>query len=259
LRQRVHYGSRHPQSAEVWRPEQQDGPAPVVVLIHGGYWRAIYTKRLMRRLAAAVVARGWVAYNIEYRRVGPLGGHGGWPATFDDVAAAMDHLTELEGIDLARVVTCGHSAGGHLALWAAGRAGLPAGVPGADPKVLPCGAISLAGVVDLDRAAALGLGGGAVPALLGGPPTDHPERYAVASPAALLPLGVPQVLIHGLADAIVPASLSEEYVDAAKACGDPAVYVPLAGLGHMEMIDPGSAAWAAAEEHLDRLFAPPPT
>jgi acetyl esterase/lipase len=259
VRQRVRYGSRHPQSAEVWRPEHHDGAAPVVVLIHGGYWRAVYTKRLMHRLAAAVVARGWVAYNIEYRRVGPLGGHGGWPATFDDVAAAVDHLATLEGIDLDRVATCGHSAGGHLALWAAGRSRLPAGSPGADPAVRPCGAVSLAGVVDLDRAAALGLGGGAAEDLLGGPPAEHPERYSMASPAALLPLGVRQVLIHGLADTIVPAALSEDYVSNATACGDPAVYVPLAGLGHMEMIDPGSAAWASAEDHLARLFAPRPT
>jgi acetyl esterase/lipase len=259
VRQRVQYGSRHPQSAEVWRPEEHDGPAPVVVLIHGGYWRAVYTKRLMHRLAAAVVAHGWVAYNIEYRRVGPLGGRGGWPGTFDDVAAALDHLTAVDGIDLERVATCGHSAGGHLALWAAGRGRLPAGAPGADPSVRPCGAVSLAGVVDLDRAAALNLGGGAVQALLGGPPAEHPDRYAVASPAALLPLGVPQVLIHGLADTIVPAALSEEYVTAARACGDQAVYVPMAGLGHMEMIDPGSAAWASAADHLTRLFAPLPT
>jgi acetyl esterase/lipase len=106
----------------------------------------------MNKLAKAVVPRGWAAWNIEYRRVGIGGGGGGWPETFVDVAAAINHLTLIDGIDTHRVVTCGHSAGGHLALWAAARHRLPVGVPGSDVTVTVQGAVSLAGVGDLREA-----------------------------------------------------------------------------------------------------------
>jgi acetyl esterase/lipase len=111
----ISYGAHRSQTAELWHPDGVSGDLPVVVLIHGGFWRQIYTKHLMHRLARAVVAHGWVAYNIEYRRVGPFGS-GGWPETFHDVAAAIDALSEVDRIDLRHIVTCGHSAGGHLAL-----------------------------------------------------------------------------------------------------------------------------------------------
>lgn len=250
----LRYGTHRGQVADLRRPAGATGDLPVVVLIHGGYWKAAYTKVLMRRLAAAVAASGWIAYNIEYRRVGPLGGGGGWPATFEDVAAAIDHLRSVDGVDLDRVVTCGHSAGGLLGLWAGGRHRLPSGVPGHDPKVAVRGAVSLAGVVDLEAAAALGLGGGAVPRLLGGLPAERPERYRVTSPPALLPLGIPQVLVHGTADDTVPPALSEDYGRAARAAGDDAVVIPVAGAGHLQMIDPGGQAWAAAAAHLPRLL-----
>jgi acetyl esterase/lipase len=251
----LRYGRHHSQVGEVWHPAGAVRPAPVVVLIHGGYWRAAFTKRLMHRLAGAVTDAGWIAWNIEYRRVGLLGGGGGWPATFDDVGLAVDAVARIPGADTDRVVTCGHSAGGHLALWTAARPRLPAGAPGASPTVAPCGAVSLAGVVDLVRAAHLGLGGGAVPALMGGTPDAHPDRYAVASPAALLPIGVPQVLVHGLDDTIVPPDLSERYAADAAAAGDQDVtYVPLPGLNHMDVIDPHRPSWPAMREHLDRLL-----
>ncbi len=92
---------------------------PGRVLIHGGYWRSIYTKALMNGLARATVERGWAAWNIEYRRVGLLGGGGGWPLTFDDISRAVDHVERLPGVDARRLVTCGHSVGGCFALWAA--------------------------------------------------------------------------------------------------------------------------------------------
>ena len=114
----VRYGNDRAQVAEVWRPRAAEGLLPVVVLIHGGFWRQLYTKRLMHGLARAVAARGWIAYNIEYRRVGSFG-HGGWPETFEDVSDAIDRLAGVDGVDHQRVATCGHSAGGHLALWAA--------------------------------------------------------------------------------------------------------------------------------------------
>ena len=112
----VRYGSHHGQRADLWRP-MCDREVPVVVLIHGGFWRQLYTKRLMHGLARVMLDQGWAAYNIEYRRVGPFG-QGGWPETFEDVSDAIDALADLEGIDRSRIVTCGHSAGGHLALWA---------------------------------------------------------------------------------------------------------------------------------------------
>ncbi|MCU4185527.1 S9 family peptidase [Acidiferrimicrobium sp. IK] len=250
----VRVGPHHANRAELWLPAQHQTPVPTVVVIHGGYWRAMYTKRLMRPMADAITELGWAAWNIEYRRTGPLGGGGGWPGTFDDVARAIDHLAEVAEVDTSRVVTCGHSAGGHLALWAASRPGLPAGTPGADPRVRVRGAVSLAGVVDLERAAALSLGNGAVETLLDGPPERRAERYALASPAARLPLGVPQVLLHGLADDTVPPELSASYQRRAAALGDDVGYVPLEGVDHMAIIDPAAASWPATVDALRALL-----
>jgi acetyl esterase/lipase len=209
----------------------------------------------MNGLAASVVAKGWVAWNIEYRRLGPLGGGGGWPGTFTDVAAAVDHLQVLPGIDLGRVVTCGHSAGGQLAVWAAGRGRLPSAAPGANPKVTVQGVVCLAGVLDLERAAAVGLGRGAVNGLLGGMPSERPERYHWASPLALVPLGVRQILVHGLQDTVVPPVFSSDYQRQAVGFGDDVRYLPLTGTGHRDLIDPSSAAWKAASGQLEELLA----
>ena len=145
---RVHaYGPGPAQVGELWVPDGA-GPHPVAVLLHGGFWRASYDHTLMEPLAADLVGQGWAAWNVEYRRVGMTGG--GWPGTFDDVAAAVDLLARLgreaPGLDLGRVVPIGHSAGGHLALWCAARAGLPARAPGADPAVVAAAAVSQAGV-----------------------------------------------------------------------------------------------------------------
>jgi acetyl esterase/lipase len=249
----IDYGRHHAQQADIWRPEGAGpGDLPVVVLIHGGFWRQLYTKRLMHGLAKAVTAHGWAAFNIEYRRVGAFGS-GGWPATFDDVSAAVDALAGVPGVDCRRVVTCGHSAGGHLALWAATDRRTDSTGTDHVPVVRPCAAISLAGVVDLVAGSTLGLGGGAVDALMGGPPTAHPERYHLGSPAELLPLGVPQFLVHGLRDGTVPAHMSEEYAVRATAVGDPATYVPLAEASHMDMIAGRGAAFSAIAAALDGL------
>ena len=196
-----------------------------------------------------------MAWNIEYRRVGRFGGGGGWPATFADVAAAVDALADQGGLDLSRVLTCGHSAGGHLALWLAARGRLGGDAPGGAVRVPVRAAVSLAGVVDLRRAFELGLGGGAVENLLGGPPDAVPERYECASPFERLPLGVPQVLVHGLVDTVVPHSLSERYVARAVELGDEqAVFLPVPNAGHSEMVALGGAAWSAALDHIGRVF-----
>jgi acetyl esterase/lipase len=252
----LRYGTRRGQVGELWWPSPESRPAgdlPVVVLVHGGFWRAPYTKTLMRGLARSITEHGWVAWNIEYRRVGFFGGGGGWPNTFDDVAAAVEVLEAQPGLDLERVVTCGHSAGGHLALWLAARAGLAEGSPDGPVRVPVRGVVALAGVSDLELAYELDLGRGAVSGLLGGGPDVVPERYASASPAARLPLGVPQVLVHGADDTVVPATMSRAYVDRATDAGDPATFVPVPG-GHREMLRASGAGWIAALEHLARLI-----
>ena len=190
-------------------------------------------------------------WNLEYRRIG-WRSRGGWPATFEDVAAGIDALGEAgERLDLDRVVAIGHSAGGHLALWAAARPGLPAGAPGAEPRVRVAGAVAQAGVVDLREAARAGLSRGAAEILLGGPPDRVPERYELVSPIERLPLGVPQLLVHGDADESVPPSMARRYAERAVDAGDRCELVELPGCGHFEHLDPASRAWRAVTRWLE--------
>lgn len=245
--QSLAYGGHLDQLGHLHLPAGDDGPWPCVVLLHGGFWRVGWDRTLMTPLAEDLARRGLAAWNVEYRRVGQAGG--GWPGTFEDVAAAIDHLAELEQVDHTRVGTCGHSAGGHLALWLAGRQLLPAGAPGADPRVRPIAAVAQAGICDLERAWRDGLGNGATRDLLGAR-DDVPERYAVASPAALAPLGVPQVLVHGTDDDTVPASQSRDY-----AALDPqAELVELAGTDHFDVIDVRHEAWVGVAGRLARML-----
>jgi acetyl esterase/lipase len=195
-----------------------------------------------------LAARGWATWNIEYRRVG---NGGGWPATFEDVAAALDHLRVLD-VDADRVVVIGHSAGGHLAAWAAGRSGLAAGQPGAGPRVRVTGVVAQAGVLDLATAARQGVGGSAVPDLIGGLPDVLPERYAVADPIAAVPVEAEILCVHSRADFIVPFTQSEAYVAAAKAAGGRARLVETSG-DHFTLIDPSSADWAKVVDALPHL------
>jgi acetyl esterase/lipase len=186
-----------------------------------------------------------------------LRSRGGWPATFEDVAAGIDQLGRLDApLDLARVVAIGHSAGGHLALWAAARPGLPAGAPGAEPAVRLAGAVSQAGVADLREAARLDLSRGAARSLLGGPPGRLPRRYDAASPIEQLPLGVPQLLVHGDADDAVPIDIARRYAERAAWAGDPCELVELAGCGHFEHLEPASEAWRAVTGWLERFELP---
>lgn len=201
----------------------------------------------MTPLAVDLAARGFAAWNVEYRRVGQEGG--GWPGTFEDVAAAVDHLAEVDEVDPTRVVTCGHSAGGHLALWAAGRRRLTATVPGGLPRVVPVAAVAQGAVCDLERAWRDDLGGGAVTDLLGSF-ADDPTRYAAASPAALAPLGVPQLLVHGSEDEVVPPGQSRDY-----AALDPAAdFVELIGADHFDVIDVRHPAWKTVTNLLPTLL-----
>ncbi len=251
--ERVSYGDHDEAVADLWLPAG-GGPAAVVVLIHGGFWRQDFGLDLMDGLAQSLAERGYAAWNIEYRRVG---GAGGWPETFLDVAAAVDHLPDVVPagdavvtLDLERVAVVGHSAGGHLAAWVAGRAGLSEGAPGSRPRVRPILAVPQAGVLDLVACAEQGLGGSACPDLVGGSPQDVPDRYALASPVALVPTGVPVVCVHGALDAIVPIEQSQRYVAAARDAGDAADLVVVDDADHFSVIDPDHEAWQVV---LDRL------
>ena len=243
----IAYGDHPDQVANLHLPAGDRGPWPCVVLLHGGFWRTGWDRTLMTSLALDLARRGIAAWNVEYRRVGQQGG--GWPGTFEDVAAVIDRLAEVDDVDTTRVVTCGHSAGGHLALWLAGRNRLAAGAPGAEPRIRPVAVVGQAAVCDLERAAADDLGRGAVAGLLG-PPTEARERYEATSPAALVPFGVPQLLVHGTADDIVPISQSRNH-----AARDPdAELVALDGADHFDVIDVSHEAWATVVDRLPRLF-----
>ncbi len=246
------YGPHRSQRADLHLPAAA-GPHPVMILIHGGSWRSRYGKAVMRGLAGDLLKRGWGVWNIEYRRVGD---GGGWPRTFEDVARAVDHLAELREprLDLERVSVLGHSAGGQLALWAAGRERLPAGAPGridGEPRVRLQHAIAQAGVCDLAGAFRL-WHGGAVGVLMGGGPHELPERYDAGDPMRLLAPGMPVLLVHGSADQTVSIEFSRRYERAARAAGGEVELVEIAGEdgAHRAHIDPRGAAWAAVTSRL---------
>ena len=247
MRKTTHpYGSSPSQVGELFVPSGH-GPFPVCVVVHGGFWRAQYDRSLMTDLCLDLAARGIGAWNIEYRRVG-VGG--GWPETFLDVAAAVDLLATLDApLDLDRVSAVGHSAGGHLAFWAAARPTLPDGAPGAVPRV-PIGAVvSQAGVLDLALAAEIKPSAEPTRALLGAP-GDDPGRYELASPRARVPLGIPQLLLHGDRDETVSMRIATSYAAAAREAGDPCELRVLSGVGHFEHIDARSYVWHIARDWL---------
>jgi acetyl esterase/lipase len=239
----IRYGDDPSQWGELSRPSGTS--RGVVVVIHGGFWRDQYDLSLGRPLAASLAAEGWTAFNIEYRRVG---NGGGWPQTFDDVAAAIDALADVDDLDTSTVVTLGHSAGGHLAVWAAGRPQLT-GTSWASPAVPVTAAISQAGVLDLAAATADDLGDGAVQRFMGGTVDD---RYALADPTAMIPLPVPVRCVHGTSDTNVPLSQSSDYVARAAAAGADAGLTEVEG-DHFVVIDTGSRAWASTLQLLDDL------
>jgi len=212
------------------------GPHPVVIFIHGGYWKAAYNIDHTGPLCAALAQAGVATWNMEYRRIGNPGG--GWPGTFDDIVHGAEHLFRIaprHGLDLKKVVASGHSAGGHLVLWLA-----------AQRAVDLRGVIPLAAITDLRRAWALQLSNGVVKQLLGGTPEQVPQRYSSASPAELLPISVPQRLIHGTADDIVPFDISERFSKASHN----SKLVPLKGAGHFELIDPRTKEWDTVRKNI---------
>jgi acetyl esterase/lipase len=234
----ISYGDDALQFGELRLPSGE-GPHPVVVILHGGCWLAEYDLGYISGLAAALTQNGVATWSIEYRRVGDDGG--GWPGTFADVAAATDFLRVIapdHDLDLERVVTLGHSAGGHLALWLAGRRWLDVddGLRGEAPLRIG-GVVALAGIPDLAAYASTTGCGAAVSQLLGGEPTEVPERVGRASPIELLPLGIPLILVTGELDTIVPGSQAHSYQQAARLMGDTVEIREVGGAGHFELVD----------------------
>ncbi len=228
---RIPYGSDPNQFADL-RVPKTSGPHPVVVNIHGGFWRARYDLVHAGHLCAALAKDGFATWNLEYRRVGNPGG--GWPGSFEDVTHGFQFLPQIASeyrLDLKRAIVMGHSAGGQLSL-----------VLAAHQPTLR-GAISLAGAVDMMRVHELKLSNDAVGEFLGGPPERVADHYREADPMGLPMPKMPQRLIHGINDDIVPIEISRRYRDAKQKLGEPVKLVEVAHAGHFELIDPRTEAW----------------
>jgi len=230
---RVAYGSDANQFVDLRLPKSK-GPNPLAICIHGGYWRAKYDLEYFGHLCAALTAKGVATANLEYRRVGNAGG--GWPGTFADIRAAYQFLTQKArdyGFDSQRIIVLGHSAGGQLALClAAHEAGVKA-------------VISLAGVVDLQKAYELHLSNDAVVEFLGGTPAEVADHYREADPMKL-EIHTRQCLVHGAMDDVVPPDFSKDYVKAKRK--EDVRLVEIDGAGHFEVVDPRSGAWEKVEK-----------
>ncbi|MEU0160898.1 alpha/beta hydrolase [Streptomyces sp. NPDC006261] len=263
------YGDHPDQVIDFYAPRDGRTAAPLVVLLHGGAWRAPYDRAHVSPLADFLARRGFAVASVEYRRGGEEGDQGGhvpgadpvagrWPETFDDVAAALDALPalaarELPEADVRRIVVTGHSAGGHLALWAAARHVLPEGSPWRLPAPPPLrGVVALAPIADFATAVELGVCGGAVSQLIGGGAVFE-ERSAHADPVALLPTGIATAIVHGEEDIVVPLAVSEAYVDAAAKSGEMVGLTLLGDVGHFPLIDPAADACAIVAEEITQL------
>ena len=254
---RIAYGSDAAQFGELRLPRRGAAPGrhPVVIVIHGGCWYAEYDLRHLSNFSDALTRAGAATWNLEYRRIGQAGG--GWPGTFQDVARGADHLrvvARTHPLDLERVVVVGHSAGGQLALWLAARHKLPKESLLYTPAPLPLrGVVSLSGITDLQE---FGRGcNDAARKLLGAvAPRETEERYAQVSPVKLLPLGIPQHLIHGALDQIVPPRLGRDYEAAAKARGERVSLTVLERTGHFDLISPQTVAWPTVKRAVFSLL-----
>lgn len=236
----VRYGEHPDQIADLRLPAPGRKPRPLVIVVHGGFWRDEWDRVHTGPLAADLAARGYPVAQLEYRRTGQPGG--GWPGTFADVVAGITALPALAGWDSTPPLLLGHSAGGHLALWYA--------VAGPAPVL---GVVALAPVADLAEAYRLDLDQGAVAALLGGGPDDVPDRYAEADPAARMPPIARSVIIHGTLDRHVPVEISRHYTAGARAVGGYVTLVELPEAEHFALIDPRSSAWSAVTSALQSM------
>ena len=234
---RVTYGNDGNQFVDLRIPKAK-GPHPLAICIHGGYWRAQYDLEYLGHLCGALTATGIATANVEYRRVGNSGG--GWPGTFSDVRSAYQLLMQKAQqyrFDAQHVIVLGHSAGAQLALCLASH------------EAQLAGAVSLAGVIDLQRAYELHLSNDAVANFLGGTPNELADHYREADPMRLS-IRMSQCVIHGVEDDIVPPSLSKDYVSAKVKAKENARLIMVADAGHFEVVDPRSGAWAVVEKNL---------
>jgi acetyl esterase/lipase len=231
---RIAYGTDANQFVDMRLPKGK-GPHGLAIVIHGGFWRAKYDLVYAGHLCAALTAKGIATANLEYRRVGNTGG--AWPGTFADVRSAYQSLTQnghQYEFDLRRVVVIGHSAGAQLGLClAAHEKGVKA-------------VVSLAGVVDLQRAYTLHLSNDAVVEFLGGTPAEVGDHYKEADPMKLA-VAARQWLVHGTEDDIVPPAFSRDYIGVKQKMKEEARLVEIAGAGHFEVVDPRAGAWREVE------------
>lgn len=242
------YGPAPSQHVWIRRPPGSER-LRTLVMIHGGYWRAKYDAGHVGHLCADLARRGWATVALEYRRIGEDGG--GWPGTLTDVTAALDALQGMSarhGLDLGRSAWMGHSAGGQLAFWAVTRAAAPGALR--RPSWRPRRVVGLAPVSDLVEADTLQLSRHVTLELLGGTAKEQPARYADASPADHLPLGVPTVVIHGTKDNVVPLAMNRSFVERARKAGDDMHLVMPEDADHFDVIDPLSKAWPQVVEAL---------
>ncbi|KUO16898.1 alpha/beta hydrolase [Streptomyces dysideae] len=261
------YGDHPDQVIDFYAPRAEVGPGglpPLVVVLHGGAWRAPYDRRHITPFADFLARRGFAVANVEYRRGAEGAGESGppvagrWPDTFDDVAAALDALPALvrEALpqaDARRVVITGHSAGGHLALWAAARHVLPADAPWRIDRPAPLrGVVALAPIADFAVADKLDVCEGAARQLLGGE-EQFGERQPYADPALLLPTGIATTLVQGRTDLTVPQAVAEAYADAAAKAGEVVGLTLLEDVGHFPLIDPVADACAVVAEEIAQL------
>jgi acetyl esterase/lipase len=229
------YGDHADHEADLLMPDGP-GPHPLAVLLHGGFWRARFTRAVMAALAVDLAARGWASWNVEYRRVGT---GGGVPETIDDVHRALERLASVEGpFERSRLTVIGHSAGGQLALCVADVAEVAR-------------VVSLAGVCDLVAAARQRLGEGAALEFTGGSPEERADAYARADPLRHVPAPAEVLLAHGDRDDRVPPDQSRRYCQAARAAGGACELLELPGADHFALIDPRDEAWQAVAARLD--------
>ncbi|MEV6329512.1 alpha/beta hydrolase [Streptomyces sp. NPDC051909] len=259
------YGAHPDQVVDFYAPRDGRASAPLVVALHGGAWRAPYDRQHLTPFVDFLARRGFAVASVEYRRGSDIPRQGGtapvagrWPETFDDVAAALDALpglaaAHLPQADPRRTVLTGHSAGGHLALWAAARHVLPAGSPWRLPAPPALrGVVALAPIAHFTRAVELDVCGGAVTELLGGD-ADLAARAALSDPAVLLPTGIATTLVQGRTDIVVPPAVVEAYAAAAAEAGETVGCTFLEDVGHFPLIDPAADACAVVAEEIAQL------
>lgn len=249
---RYAYGAHELQFGELTLPESAP-PHPVIILIHGGGYRKIYDLRPLGTVVTALAAAGFAVWNIEYRR---YGNGGEYPTMFLDVGAATDFLPQIAAshhLNLGRVMTIGHSAGGHLALWLAGRRNVEVNSPLYVDHPLPIQAVlALAPLADVKGGGESELSSEALLAVMGGRPSDAAGAYRNGCPAALLPLGIPQAILVGSEDRSMLAN-AKRYVEAAAAAGDNAQLTVLAGAGHFEIVAVDADEWRVVRDSVQAL------